>query len=336
MVPNSRSNLDPIDATCGSVAPSRRFWRVGGILVWWLVLLQRQIHAGPVGIDPEVLFLPSPTNSVQMRLFLGTERGARHAFNCFEISAQGQVLLPASPGPGTLGDLGWKACGKSLQSVLLDGNGPNPPSGFSAKVIDDVSGSGWRLLGLELPGAYADADAKVHYRRNLLYVEPGLFVVHDHFEGVDGRRVDWQWHLPSAARLDPAWGDVRLGTTNTGLVMHAPGTSKHPRAIRRIESPADRLLPATMSVGLSITNRETALDLMVVYGVQRSGVPADFAFKWVESNTAVGARIYRDGLPTLVGFRTTAGGGKSSISGFEFDGPVGVSVLRPKVRTAAK
>jgi len=56
----------------------------------------------------------------------------------------------------------------------------------------------------------------------------------------------------------------------------------------------------------------------------------DYVFKLVESNTAVGARIHRDGLPTLVAFRLDPANPNSSLDSFKFSGPVGVSVFRPK------
>ncbi len=50
----------------------------------------------------------------------------------------------------------------------------------------------------------------------------------------------------------------------------------------------------------------------------------------LESNNAVGARIHREGLPTLVGFKTDPAAREVSLSGFGFSGPVGVSVFKPK------
>ena len=81
---------------------------------------------------------------------------------------------------------------------------------------------------------------------------------------------------------------------------------------------------------LGPTTPRAELDLLTVFVVYRAGAKRDYAFKLLESNSAVGARIHRDGLPTLVAFKISPDGGTASLTGFGFSGPVGVDVFKPK------
>lgn len=83
---------------------------------------------------------------------------------------------------------------------------------------------------------------------------------------------------------------------------------------------------------LGPTNKLAALDLLTVFAVYRGGEKKDYAFKLLESNSAVGARIHREGWPTLVAFKTDPAAQNASLTGFGFTGPVGVDVFKPKLR----
>ena len=102
------------------------------------------------------------------------------------------------------------------------------------------------------------------------------------------------------------------------------------RSWDRIETLADTFLPGTVTMQLGPTNKLVQLDLLTVFAVYCGGEKRDYAFKLLESNTAVGARIHREGLPTLVAFRTDPAAGNATLTGFGFSGPVGVDVFHPK------
>ena len=56
------------------------------------------------------------------------------------------------------------------------------------------------------------------------------------------------------------------------------------------------------------------------------------AFKLLESDTAIGVRVHRDGLPTLAAFRKASCVGEANLTGMKFNGPAAVDVFRPKKR----
>jgi hypothetical protein len=90
------------------------------------------------------------------------------------------------------------------------------------------------------------------------------------------------------------------------------------------------LLPGTVGMQLGPTNKLAALDLLTVFAIHKKGQTQDCTFKLLQSHTAVGARINRDGFPTLVAFRNDPAESNPSLTGFPFSGPVGVDVFKPK------
>jgi len=139
-------------------------------------------------------------------------------------------------------------------------------------------------------------------------------------------------HVPSATRRDTNWGDLHLDLPKAGLTIHAPGRGKDFRPWERVESAADTILPGTLTMQLGPTNKLAEFDVLTVFAIKRGGEKKDYAFKLLLSNSAAGARIHRDGLPTLVAFRTDPAAGSASLTGFGFSGPVGVDVFKPKLR----
>ena len=142
-------------------------------------------------------------------------------------------------------------------------------------------------------------------------------------------------HPPAATRLDTIWRDLRLDLPKGGFRISAPAGRHALRSWERIESAADSILPGTVTMQLGPTNKLAQVDLLTVFAVYRGGEKKDYAFKLLESNNAVGARIHREGLPTLVAFKTDPASGKASVTGFPFSGPVGVYVFKPQANEEA-
>jgi hypothetical protein len=195
-------------------------------------------------------------------------------------------------------------------------------------MIEQTAGRQWCYLALDATAAYRDRLQQ--YTRAVLFVEPDLFVIHDHLVAREPVRFQMLLHPPAATILDTNWGDLRLDLPKAGFRIHAPGRGGWLRSWKRIESAADAILPGTVTMELGPTNQVATLDVLTVFAVYPGGDNADYAFKLLESNTAVGARIHRQGLPTVVAFRTDPGADRASLAGLEFSGPVGVGVFKPK------
>jgi len=281
--------------------------------------------ANPVGQNDFVV-LPNLTNAIQLRLYTNTSLTASHVFNTFEIDAFGEKVLQS---PGAENGRQWLRAAStnySLQNVLVNGLGPDLSTTNSVRILEQASGPDWCYLALDLTSPYRSSLEE--YRRGILFVAPDLFVVYDHLVGRERMSFEMLLHPPAATGLDPVWHDLRLDTALASLRIHAPSRGKL-RSWERVESPADAGLPNTMTARMGPTNKVSQVDLLTVFAMQPRGKGMDYVFKLVESNTAIGARILRDGLPTLVAFRLDPTNPNPSLDSFKFAGPVGVGVFRP-------
>lgn len=282
----------------------------------------------------DFLVLPGPTNVVQFRVCTNAAPDSAHLLNTFEIEAFGALLLQ---GPGEGRWRRWLDASPSnagLHNVLVNGSGPRLAATNSLTVIERAAGPEWSYVALDATAAYS--DRLTVFRRGLLFVEPDLFVLHDHLVAREPVAFETVLHPPAAARVDPVWHDLRLDLPEAGFRIHAPAGRHALRSWERLESPVDGLLSGTVTMRLGPTNKVSELDLLTVFAVHPSGGTIDYAFKLLESNTAIGARIHRAGYPTLVAFRIDPSAPGASLTGFGFRGPVGVDVFKPKRREAPK
>ena len=275
--------------------------------------------------------LPEFGASVQFRLYTNAAPDAAHLFNSVEIVAQGRTLLRCPTGDGLKR---WRASASPdprIHGIMLDGEGPGLDATNSMVVAGTAAGNGWKFVALDARRAYA--NRVVEFERGILFVEPDLFVVHDHLVAEQPRQFRVSLQVPSSAGIDPIWGDVRIATEEgASVLVHAPSFQKQPRRWERVETEAAGFFENTATMQLGPTNKVARLDLLTVYAVNPKGGHREYAFRLLEGNGAIGARIHRDGLPTLVAFKTDPAMSHPTVTGFGFDGPVGVDVFRPKPR----
>ena len=289
--------------------------------------------SGCLAAEPGWLLWPSPTNAVQFCLATNAAAGAAARFNTFAIRAWGQTLL-SWPGPGVERFAGNDdAPLAGADHVLINGAGPVLNPNVAAPVLETASGRDWSYVALDLTPAYRDRLRL--FRRSILYVEPDLFVLHDQVEADAPVRYQMILHPPVATVLDPDWGDLRLATDQGGLWIHAPSSRRELRRWERLVPGAEVKESGVLTMGLGPTNSVTHLNVLVAFALTPPGGRPDFAFKLLESPNAIGARIHRHGLPTLVAFRTSPGSAGASLTGFAFQGPVGVDAFRPRRRAVS-
>lgn len=276
------------------------------------------------------LAIPGGTHGVQLRFYTNAAPHAAHLFNTFGLEAFGEVLI-RSPARRPFGPLDpaspWPS---SLHQILIQGAGPDLAAQNSMRLVEQAAGPEWRYWAWDLSAAYAGRVREL--RRAVVYVEPDLFVIYDRLLATKPVSFDLLLHPPAATVIDPDWGDLRLELPKAGARIHAPAPKGFLRPWKRIESPADALVPGTITVRVGPTNAVSELDLLTVCVVYPVGGEQGFAFKFLESPTALGARIHRQGLPTVVAFRTDPAVPSASLTGFGFNGPVGVAVFKPKPR----
>lgn len=274
--------------------------------------------------------MPDPTNAVQFRLYTNASPDAPHLFNTFDLQAYGEVLL-RSPGREKLGRApGTFTPSAAPHNILINGSGPSLASTNGMTLIEQASGPDWRYIALDASPAYRGRLER--FRRAILFVAPDLFVLYDHLVAKEPVSFQMLVHPPAATLLDTNWGDLHLDLPKAGLTLHSPGRKHDLRQWERLESCA--LLPGTATMRLAPTNKVAQLHVLTVFAVRHGGEKKDYRFKLLESSSAIGAQIQREGLPTLVAFKTDRLTDSASLTGFPFQGPVGVYVFRPKVKAA--
>jgi hypothetical protein len=215
-----------------------------------------------------------------------------------------------------------------MGGVLIDGRGPGLMGTNKAPTIREARGAEWSYVAVDLTFAYSDRVDE--FTREILFVAPDLFVMHDRVVAKEPIDMQLLIQTPDEARIDPVWGDVRYDTDKAALRIHAPAGRKSVHSWKRVEVEGDFGLPGTATMQLCTPGKLSRVDLITVFAVYPQGGNADYAFRLLESNTAIGARIHRHGLPTLVAFAISPTEQSSSLAGFRFQGPVGVDVFKPK------
>ena len=297
------------------------------------VCLAAKCRAGeaPTGAVGDFVAIPPTAEAVQLRLYTNAAPGATHLFGTFDLGAYGNTLLRSPAGDGLQRWLAARPFDDSVHNVLVNGRGPNlaPTNGMT--VMEQAAGPEWRYLALDESSAYRDRLDR--FTRRVLFIEPDLFVLYDHLKAKEPIRFQMLLHPPAATRVDTNWADLRLNLPAGGFRIDTPGRKGELRSWSRVASVADEFFPGTVTVQLGPTNRLAELDVLTVFALYPPGQRREYLFKLLESNSAIGARIHRDGLPTLIAFKTDPTAPAASLTGFGFTGPVGVSVFRPKPRS---
>ena len=276
------------------------------------------------------IVLPSPTNAVQFRLFTNATPEAAHLFNTFEIEAYGATLLPGFRGIEQVSVPPNAILNGAPHNILVNGVGPEVSASNSMIIVEQAAGTGWRYVALDASAAYRDRLER--FERGILFVEPDLFVLYDHLTARAPAIFRMILQPPAATRLDSVWSDLRLELPAAGLRIHAPAPQKQVRDWQPLVSFTNGPLSNPMAFVLGPSNSLTEFKLVTVFAVHRGGEKRELAFRLLEGNNAIGARIHREGLPTLVAFRVDRAIETSSLTGFAFKGPVGVDVFKPKAK----
>ena len=189
----------------------------------------------------------------------------------------------------------------------------------------------WHYVRLD--GATAPTGALKSAHRHLLLIEPDLVVILDELALTNSAAVELGFPFARPPVHDALRDEWNLQSPHAGLTA------------RFLTSPKcaqdwSMLTPAAVG-GASTNSAPGCVRSMVAessykfYQVTILAVHPDqsrrsLAFKLLESDTAIGARIHRDGLPTLVAFRKASCAGEANLTGLKFTAPVAVDVFRPR------
>ena len=198
----------------------------------------------------------------------------------------------------------------------------------SLPVVERLTGNDWEYAAVDVTPAYGRRLTR--FRRHLLFVQPDLFVVYDDLAAPTPVLLEYRLRSVGELFRDERSGDLRLDLPKAGLTAHWLTSEKESfqpwgRTVATAGVGPERVLHSIA------TNRLTELRALTVIIPHCAGRRRGTGFKLLESDTAIGARVYRDGLPTLLAFRTIEPG-EANLTGLKFTAAVAVDVFRPKSR----
>lgn len=216
-------------------------------------------------------------------------------------------------------------------TLWLDGRAVEMIATNTVKLLDHRSSNDWEFASLDLAPAFGAGVNR--FRRHLLYIQPDLVVICDEVSPKNLAAVQTGWWLPDALAFDAVRDEWRLQLPKAGLTVRAFG-SPHD-GFRLLEAPGSAnadVVQGLKCLRAGVTDKISDYRQITVLVPHEKDARRSLAFKLLESDTAIGVRVHRDGLPTLVAFRKSTTSGEANLTGLKFSGPVAVDVFRPKRR----
>jgi hypothetical protein len=259
----------------------------------------------------------------------GTQSHGHNAQLDIQLTAYGDCLLPAC----TYRDLHgsrfhyqWVHSTRAQNSVLVNGAGQLAHSyQASGRILDARFTPAWDYVRGDATAAYTGLVARAE--RAVLFVKPDVIVLYDDFAAPKPATFQFMLHGLSAFALDEANQALRIDQPHAGLAVKylAPqplafaqtdGFDPPPR-MRNNASP----FPNQWHVEASTRTPVAASDTLTVLVPYRAGTYQPWTAERIDSASASGLKLTRDGRTLLIAFRKH-GAATAEWNGLTFDAPV--------------
>jgi hypothetical protein len=200
------------------------------------------------------------------------------------------------------------------------------------RVLEKLDGAEWEYARLDLTPGYADRLARFH--RHLLFVHPDLFVVYDDIEARQPSTFAISISSPVDLAFDQRSGNFQAATPKAELTAHVLLSGKSD--FQKWEPMADASgtnRAVARAFQITTANQLQELRYITALKLDSPDKKTGVGFKLLQSDTAIGARIWRAGLPTLIAFRAGPDTGEADLIGLKFSGALAVDIFKPRVRT---
>lgn len=233
-------------------------------------------------------------------------------------------LQPSDPPAVPAGAYVLSLGGRTLVTDRWTWSNEGSSTGRAAVLQDEVFSNRWDYARLDLTPLAGAGVTRWH--RHLLFVAPDLFAVFDDAEFSAPTRATIQIGSAGPFRRDTRSGDFRLDTTESGATAHVFSPQERNFGLWQSNVLDDAVVFRASTTNLIRHCR--VLTLVIPYAGKRGGT----GFKLLESDSALGARVWRNGLPTLLAFRTSPPGSESNLASMPVPGPAAVNVFDPTPR----
>jgi hypothetical protein len=178
----------------------------------------------------------------------------------------------------------------------------------------------WQFVQFNVPEERGAAIQSI--QRSVVCIEPDLMVVLDEISlrqsDLAVERRYWFVGAPTHDLARDEWSIYSGVAGVTARFFSSPGA-------KLATNPGE---PSCVSFSV-VPGASTIYQMAVLVGDSGSA-KRSLAFKMLESDSAIGVRVHRDGLPTLVAFRKGTTTGEAVLTGLKFNHPVAVDVFKPK------
>lgn len=263
--------------------------------------------------DVHLLFKSSP---------FGAQSHGHNPQNSFQLNAYGESLLTTCVYRDLHGSkfhYQWAHSTKAHNAVLVDGEGQIPHTATSTgRIIESKLTPEWDYIEGDALPAYGGKLTRA--RRKVVFVKPDLIVICDDLAAP--KPVSFQFMLHALSPFNVDEQASRLFAKQPKASVTAQYLSPTPLNFRQwdgFDPKPDREFPNQWHVETGTRERLTELRMLTVIVPQRSR-HAEVAWKAerLESDTAVGVRVSRDGKAALVAFRKSDQG-EARLEGLSFD-----------------
>jgi len=278
--------------------------------------------------EPALLVLGGSEDRVKLCVSTVSISGRTQPVGAVTLRAFDEVLLSGGADNSASESLpGWRG-----NSLWLDGQSVAATGTNDLRVSARFASNDWEYASIDLAPSWGTRVKK--FARRLLYVQPDLIVICDDVVLAEPAAVETGWWFPEGIALDSVRDEWRLQLARAGLTARffaSPGGRPQVQALSDSAS-ANPTSVASRVVQLraGVTNKLSEYRQLTVLVPHEKVAKRSLAFKLLESDTAIGLRVHRDGLPTLVAFHKNPGIGEANLTGMKFTAPVAVDVFRPK------
>lgn len=278
--------------------------------------------------EPALLVLGGNEGRVRLGVSTVIIPGRTQPVGAVTLRAFDELLLSSGEDPSASGSLPHQR----RDSLWLDGQSVAATGTNALRVSVRFASNDWEYASIDLAPSWGTRVKK--FARRLLYVQPDLIVICDDVVLAEPATVETGWSFTEGIALDSVRDEWRLQLARAGLTARffvSPGGRPQVQALSDSAS-ANLAITASRLVQLraGVTNKLDEYRQLTVLVPHEKAAKRSLAFKLLESDTAIGLRVHRDGLPTLVAFHKSPGTGEANLTGMKFTAPAAVDVFRPK------